>query len=537
MRKMGGEKIQSVAGFLLPKHELETLELTQSQFTSSIIRAQKQMEGWNFSIRKHLFDYDSVINRQRQRIYTKRDEMLSKVSYNYIILHGFEGRPDGNFKPWLKRELEARGGVVTIPALPNPDMPDIEEQINFIATNAQFNHNTILVGHSLGVAVALKALERKGVKIKKLVLMAGFAEPKLHTDELDAYFPSFDWTFDFAKIRSLAEEIVVIHDNKDTVVPREQAELLAKELHVKPVFVDAEEEHFDAKEEPSMLPYIAVDASKDNTTVEEVRSFIADIVDGLIRKYENTQMEMAEVIETIKQDFAFEELPLHDVKVRSLSGLRDALVSAFDAYFDKKLGGVDPRMAEETLRMIYLAMIDKYWIAHIDDMQYLRDKVGLYGYAQQDPLIIYKKEAFDKFEQLMFNIKQETIAIIFRTDFRAGQGQTIVNTEAQQSHAMLDRLQEASQDVPEFTPYAKRQAQPMPQNYQQAKQQQYANAFKDDDGVEVIQTTTHSSQSTMTGGKKYGRNDMVTVISPDGKEEEMKYKKAEELLTKGRHIK
>lgn len=92
MRKMGGEKIQSVAGFLMKKEDLESLELTQKQFSSSIIRAQKQMEGWNFSIRKHLFDYDSVINRQRQRIYAKRDEMLSleQQTVNYMILHGYE---------------------------------------------------------------------------------------------------------------------------------------------------------------------------------------------------------------------------------------------------------------------------------------------------------------------------------------------------------------------------------------------------------------------------------------------------------------
>ena len=81
----------------MKKEELEELELTQKQFSSSIIRAQKQMEGWNFSIRKHLFDYDSVINRQRQRIYTKRDEMLSKSVFHeqtsplqYVILHGYE---------------------------------------------------------------------------------------------------------------------------------------------------------------------------------------------------------------------------------------------------------------------------------------------------------------------------------------------------------------------------------------------------------------------------------------------------------------
>lgn len=76
MRKMGGEKIQNVAALLLPKSELENLELTQSQFTNSIIRSQKQLEGRHFSTRKHLFDYDSVINKQRQSIYGRRDDIL-----------------------------------------------------------------------------------------------------------------------------------------------------------------------------------------------------------------------------------------------------------------------------------------------------------------------------------------------------------------------------------------------------------------------------------------------------------------------------
>jgi preprotein translocase subunit SecA len=65
-----------MAKMFLSKDDLENLELTQKQFTSSIERAQKQMEAWNFSIRKHLFDYDSVIDKQRKRIYSKRDEIL-----------------------------------------------------------------------------------------------------------------------------------------------------------------------------------------------------------------------------------------------------------------------------------------------------------------------------------------------------------------------------------------------------------------------------------------------------------------------------
>ena len=67
------------------KDELEATAFTQKQFTNSIIRAQKQMEGWHFGTRKHLFDYDSVINKQRTRIYAKRDEILQKDAGDDLV--------------------------------------------------------------------------------------------------------------------------------------------------------------------------------------------------------------------------------------------------------------------------------------------------------------------------------------------------------------------------------------------------------------------------------------------------------------------
>jgi len=79
MKKVGGEKIKSMASMLLSKNDLEEMELTQKQFTSSIRRAQKQMEAWHFSVRKHLFDYDSVVDKQRQKVYAQRDMMLDAL--------------------------------------------------------------------------------------------------------------------------------------------------------------------------------------------------------------------------------------------------------------------------------------------------------------------------------------------------------------------------------------------------------------------------------------------------------------------------
>jgi len=56
---------------------------------------------------------------------------------------------------------------------------------------------------------------------------------------------------------------------------------------------------------------------------------------------------------------------------------------------------------KEVQKYIMLETLDKNWMKHIDEMMYLRDKVSMYGYAQIDPLLQYKKEAFEKYQILM----------------------------------------------------------------------------------------------------------------------------------------
>ncbi len=88
----------------------------------------------------------------------------------------------------------------------------------------------------------MAALERKGIKIKKLVLMSGFMdfEGLSGSVENEPFRETFDWKFNFEKIKSLAEEIVVIGDNNDTDVTPVQAHKLAKHLDVKANMIDAE---------------------------------------------------------------------------------------------------------------------------------------------------------------------------------------------------------------------------------------------------------------------------------------------------------
>jgi len=65
-------------------------------------------------------------------------------------------------------------------------------------------------------------------------------------------------------------------------------------------------------------------------------------------------------------------------------------------------------------RQIYLSTIDRLWMEHLENMRYLREKVSLRGFGQRDPLIEYKNEAYLAFEELLGNIRGNTIRALFK---------------------------------------------------------------------------------------------------------------------------
>jgi preprotein translocase subunit SecA len=74
-------------------------------------------------------------------------------------------------------------------------------------------------------------------------------------------------------------------------------------------------------------------------------------------------------------------------------------------------GGDDFRQLE---RMIMLQTVDNLWKDHLLSMDHLKEGIGLRGYAQQNPLLVYKKEGFEMFQETIDRIKSETLGILFR---------------------------------------------------------------------------------------------------------------------------
>jgi len=87
--------------------------------------------------------------------------------------------------------------------------------------------------------------------------------------------------------------------------------------------------------------------------------------------------------------------------------------SALKIYDEKEavIGTEDFRHLE---RIVMLQTVDSLWKDHLFSMDHLKEGIGLRGYAQQNPLIVYKKEGFDMFQAMISRIKEETLGILFR---------------------------------------------------------------------------------------------------------------------------
>ena len=64
-------------------------------------------------------------------------------------------------------------------------------------------------------------------------------------------------------------------------------------------------------------------------------------------------------------------------------------------------------------RVVILKVIDRKWMDHIDDMDQLRQGIGLQAYGQKDPLVEYKMSGFEMFDEMLSGIQEDTLRLIF----------------------------------------------------------------------------------------------------------------------------
>lgn len=292
MRIFGSGRIQTVMERLgLP----DDVPIENSIVTKSLEAAQKKVEGHNFDIRKHLLEYDDVINKHREVIYRKRER----------ILEIFESLKQENNK-----------------------------------AKKQENTEKAVIGNQQSTASGQENEERKTKEYKSLREMI------------------------MEMVESEIEQVITFHTMSE-----------------------------DEKE----------------WNIEE----IYEVVDTIVPLPINVRLKMDDIQKTAGDKKA--DVKARDTLINYLIELAHQAYDELEARINKiETKESDAPLMPKVEKMILLRAIDLLWVEHIDAIDHLRTGIGLQGYGQKDPLVEYKREAYQMFIALQNNIQKQVAYSIYK---------------------------------------------------------------------------------------------------------------------------
>lgn len=152
------------------------------------------------------------------------------------LIHGFEGSPNGGWRPFIMRELGKHDIYACALSMPSPEKPVLSEWLSEIKRyiDRDLNDEIYLIGHSLGGTAILRYLEQfNSPNLKGIISVSA----PCHGNENNKIINFLKTDFNWALIKSRIKKAVVIHGDNDPLVPLTDAEEISKELNAKLIVI------------------------------------------------------------------------------------------------------------------------------------------------------------------------------------------------------------------------------------------------------------------------------------------------------------
>ena len=235
------------------------------------------------------------------------------------------------------------------------------------------------------------------------------------------------------------------------------------------------------------------DSIKD-TINEFIEDFIFDIIGDLDFKLVK-EWDWQSINQQINSNLMVNIEVSEIESLESLDELIDYINEEALKYYKLKEDVIPSELLRKVEKFIVLKTIDEKWRNHLLGMDQLREGIGLRAYGQKNPLIEYKSESYNFFQELMVSLRATVIQRVF--------------------HAQVSDQVQVQQN-------------PLQKNIQ-LQHDEVAKNDKNEIPNEVSQQHDSSNNSEL----KLGRNDKVELVSPSGERVKVKFKKIDQYLMKG----
>ncbi|MDY5806186.1 MAG: preprotein translocase subunit SecA [Lachnospira sp.] len=150
-----------------------------------------------------------------------------------------------------------------------------------------------------------------------------------------------------------------------------------------------------------------------NSVIKMVTDFVESVVDRCINDDKaSSEWDYNEINELLLPTIPVEPVK-YDETVKNKNELLHSLKEkAVKLYEEKEALFPDPEQIREIERVVLLKVIDRKWMDHIDDMDQLKQGIGLQAYGQKDPVVAYKMMGYDMFEEMSVGITEDTVRLL-----------------------------------------------------------------------------------------------------------------------------
>ncbi len=156
-----------------------------------------------------------------------------------------------------------------------------------------------------------------------------------------------------------------------------------------------------------------------------IESMIDDISLNIVKSYMSTDevsnsSDFSQIIDFLNAEFI---LDVNETSFSTSNGVSEDMIKDISKYIHSKINSniasINSSDKTELIRNIFLTVIDEDWRNHLNAMDYLRQSIGLRGYAQKNPKNEYKRESFEMFEEMLYTNSYEIIKILVRIKVKA----------------------------------------------------------------------------------------------------------------------
>ena len=148
---------------------------------------------------------------------------------------------------------------------------------------------------------------------------------------------------------------------------------------------------------------------------EDILGIIQKVIDEIVNLFlgANQEINLAGLAAEVKLKFGL-NFEISQLKDLNNEQVKERLYQAAISSYEEKEKAIGTGMMRHMEQMVFLQIIDTKWKDHLYAMDSLREGIGLRAYGQRDPLVEYKREAFEMFSQMIASIEEEAVETLFK---------------------------------------------------------------------------------------------------------------------------